>query len=66
MQVIGRMGPIFQGVTARLLEAGAVVVAPSLNKAGLEELQNSLGQPQVSRYPNLVLKTCPLESRDWC
>lgn len=45
MQVIGRMGPIFQGVTARLLEAGAVVVAPSLNKAGLEELQNSLGQP---------------------
>lgn len=45
LQVVGRLGPIFQGVTARLLDAGAIVVAPSLDTTGLDELQNNLGRP---------------------
>jgi len=43
--VVGRLGPIFQGVTARLLDAGAIVVAPSLDKTALDELQDNLCNP---------------------
>lgn len=36
---------MFQGVATRFLEAGAIVVAPSLDENGLKDLQNNLGSP---------------------
>ena len=43
--VVGALGPVYVGITTRLLDAGSVVVAAGRNDYLLDELQSSLGRP---------------------
>ena len=43
--VVGALGPVYAGITTRLLDAGSVVVAAGRNVDLLDELQSTLGRP---------------------